>query len=103
MADTPAAALERRAAPGLAGLRLLEPARFTHATDEQAALWKIRQGLYPSVGAARKRGTAVLIEDVAVPVERLAEAVADLRQISRAIGTPTPSCSAMRRMATCTS
>ncbi len=65
----------------MAGLRLLEAARFTHDAEEQAALWKIRQGLFPSVGAARKRGTAVLIEDVAVPVERLAEAVADLRQI----------------------
>ena len=78
---TPAESLETRAASAVGGLRLMEPARFTHAADEQAALWRIRQGLFPSVGAARKRGTAVLIEDVAVPVERLADAVADLRQI----------------------
>jgi D-lactate dehydrogenase len=78
---TPTAALARRAAPGLVGLRLLEAAHFTHDAEEQASLWRIRQGLFPSVGAARKRGTAVIIEDVAVPVDRLAEAVADLRQI----------------------
>jgi D-lactate dehydrogenase len=78
---TPAASLEIRAASAVAGLTLLEPARFTHAPEEQASLWRIRQGLFPSVGAARTRGTAVLIEDVAVPVERLADAVADLRQV----------------------
>ena len=78
---TPAAVLENRAASGVPGLRLLEAAHFTHDAGEQASLWKVRQGLFPSVGAARKRGTAVLIEDVAVPVERLADAVADLRQI----------------------
>ena len=78
---TPVASLEHRAAAAVAGLRLLEPARFTHAPEEQASLWRIRQGLFPSVGAARKHGTAVLIEDVAVPVERLADAVADLRQL----------------------
>ena len=31
--------------------------------------------MFPSVGAARRRGTAVLIEDVAFPVDRLADAV----------------------------
>ena len=74
-------ALEDAAAAGVAGLALLEPARFTHALDEQASLWKVRQGMFPSVGAARKRGTAVLIEDVAFPVGRLAEAVTDLQRL----------------------
>jgi D-lactate dehydrogenase len=73
--------LEASAAAGVAGLRLLEPARFTHAPGEQAALWKVRQGTYPSVGAARKRGTTVLIEDVAFAVDRLADAVVDLHAI----------------------
>jgi D-lactate dehydrogenase len=73
--------LETAARNGVAGLRLLEPARFTHAPGEQAALWTVRQGMFPSVGAARRRGTAVLIEDVAFPVDRLAEAVGDLRTL----------------------
>jgi len=54
------------------GLQLLEPGRFTHDAAEQALLWKIRQGLYPSVEPARKRGTTVIIEDVVFPIDRLA-------------------------------
>jgi D-lactate dehydrogenase len=73
--------LEEAASTAVAGLRLLEPARFTHSAEDQASLWKVRQGMFPSVGAARRRGTAVLIEDVAFPVDRLAEAVTDLRRI----------------------
>jgi D-lactate dehydrogenase len=79
--DTRPSELEERAASGTAGLSLLVAARFTHDADEQASLWRIRQGMFPSVGAARRRGTTVLIEDVAFPVERLAEAVGDLRRI----------------------
>jgi D-lactate dehydrogenase len=74
-------ALEDSASAGLEGLSLLEPAGFTHAPAEQAALWKVRQGLYPSVGAVRRRGTAAIIEDVAFPVDRLADAVVDLRAL----------------------
>ncbi len=73
--------LEDAATAGASGLRLLERARFTHAPDEQAALWKVRQGMFPSIGAARRSGTSPIIEDVAFPVERLADAVVDLRAI----------------------
>jgi len=72
------AELERRALEAAADLRLLEPARFTHDPKEQALYWKIRSGTFPSVGAVRKRGTTVLIEDVAFPIERLADAAVDL-------------------------
>lgn len=41
--------------------------------------WKIRKGLFPAVGAVRPVGTTVIIEDVAVPIESLAAATADLR------------------------
>jgi D-lactate dehydrogenase len=73
--------LASAAARAIAGLELFEPARFTHVAAEQAALWKIRQGMFPSVGAARRSGTAVLIEDVAFPLDRLADAVTDLRAL----------------------
>ena len=73
--------LEAAARTGLERVQLLAPARFTHAASEQAALWKVRQGMFPSVGAARRRGTTVLIEDVAFPVDRLADAVVDLRAL----------------------
>jgi len=70
--------LEIQARDAVGGLRLLEPARFTHDPAEQALYWKIRQGLYPSVGAARQRGTTVIIEDVVFPIERLADGTVEL-------------------------
>lgn len=72
------ALLLERARLACAGLSLLEPARFTTDPAEQAMLWLVRQGLFPSVGAVRKSGTTVIIEDVAFPLERLAEAATDL-------------------------
>src|SRR5512139_433130 len=72
------AVLEKLAREAVGGLQLLEPGRFTHDAAEQALLWKIRQGLYPSVGAARKRGTTVIIEDVVFPISSLADATVEL-------------------------
>ncbi len=72
------ATLEKLARDAVGGLQLLDPARFTHDAGEQALLWKIRQGLYPSVGAARKRGTTVIIEDVVFPIPSLADATVEL-------------------------
>ncbi len=74
------ATLESLAREAVGGLRLLEPGRFTHEAGEQALLWKIRQGLYPSVGAVRKRGTTVIIEDVVFPIPSLADATVELIQ-----------------------
>lgn len=68
----------RAAADAAAGLSLAEPARFTHDAAEQARLWHVRKGMFPSVGAVRKSGTTVIIEDVAFPVDRLADAATDL-------------------------
>ena len=36
-------------------------------------LWNIRKGLFPAVGAVRPTGTTVIIEDVAFPLESLAD------------------------------
>ena len=55
--------------------------KFTDIRSEYEKLWKIRKGLFPSVGAMRKTGTTVIIEDVAFPVLRLAEATLDLQKI----------------------
>jgi len=54
------------------------PVHFTAIPSEYALLWKIRKGMFPSIGAMRKTGTTVIIEDVAFPVPRLAEATHDL-------------------------
>ena len=46
-----------------------------------AALWNVRKGMFPAVGAMRATGTTVIIEDVAFPVERLADATLDLQRL----------------------
>ncbi len=56
---------------------------FTSVAAEYELLWKIRKGLFPSVGAMRKTGTTVIIEDVAFPVPSLAEATLDLQALLR--------------------
>jgi D-lactate dehydrogenase len=54
---------------------------FTDIPSEYEQLWKIRKGLFPSIGAMRKTGSTVIIEDVAFPVETLADATLDLQRI----------------------
>lgn len=50
------------------------------------ALWDIRKGFFASGGAARPKGTSMLTEDVAAPIERLAEFVLDMRALLDAHG-----------------
>ena len=75
--------LVKLAADAVGGLKLFEPARFTHVAAEQARLWQIRAGMFPSVGSVRKTGTTVIIEDVAFPVATLADAAHDLTHLFR--------------------
>jgi D-lactate dehydrogenase len=64
----------------LAASGTARPWRFTREAAEIAQLWKLRKGTFPSVGAMRRTGTTVVIEDVAFPVERLADATIDLQR-----------------------
>ncbi|MDT8907469.1 D-lactate dehydrogenase [Pseudomonas sp. NFACC09-4] len=48
---------------------------FTEDPKENARLWAIRKDTFPAVGAVRKTGTTVIIEDVTFPVEQLAVGV----------------------------
>jgi len=54
---------------------------FTTEPDQQAALWDIRKGLFPSVCFARKKGTTVIIEDIAVPIDNLRDCLLDLQDL----------------------
>ena len=72
----------------LAGVHTYEPVRFSTDAQECARYWNVRKGMFPSVGAMRKVGTTVIIEDVAFPVPRLAEATLDLQQLLAAHGYP---------------
>ena len=78
--------LEKLAAETVAGFKLCGPAQFTHLASEQALLWRIRSGLFPSVGSVRKSGTTVVIEDVAFPVQSLAHAAHDLTALFQVHG-----------------
>jgi D-lactate dehydrogenase len=73
--------IEKRAREVFATLPLLADPPLTRVPDEQARLWKIRKGLFPSVGSFRKPGTSVIIEDVAFAIEHLAPAVRDLQRL----------------------
>ena len=72
----------------LAGMPLAAELRFTTDAAESAALWNVRKGIFPAVGAVRPAGTTVIIEDVAFPVERLAEATLDLQRLLAQHGYP---------------
>jgi D-lactate dehydrogenase len=74
--------------PLLARLPLLARPEFTRDPGRQAALWRVRRGIIPSVGALRARGTSFVMEDVVFPVARLHSAVAELRGLLDGSGYP---------------
>ncbi len=61
----------------IATLNALTPDKLIHRTDfisERSlyhTLWNIRKGIFPSIAAARKPGSALINEDVAVPLPYL--------------------------------
>ena len=62
-------------------LPVIYQTEFTTDTSVQALYWKLRKGMYPSVAAVRAKGSSVMLEDVAVPLDRLADAIVDLQQL----------------------
>ncbi len=72
----------------IASLPVIYQTEFTDDAYTQALYWKLRKGMYPSVAAVRAKGTSVMLEDVAVPVERLGEAIVDLQQLFIKHGYP---------------
>ena len=57
------------------------PFQFTEDASIYNKYWKIRKGLFPTIGAIRKIGTTVIIEDITFPVSRLAEGTLDLQEL----------------------
>lgn len=64
-------------------LSLINAPVFTTDRKEQDFFWKVRKDLFPAVGAVRKSGTTVVLEDIAFPVEKLGDAILDLQTIFR--------------------
>ena len=82
-ADSPAGldAAETRAAALAAGANLLQPADFTRDEDQIELYWQVRDGLLGIVGQRRPEGTALIIEDVCFPPDRVAEGAQDLQEL----------------------
>ena len=48
---------------------------------ERDLIWKIRKGLYPTIGALRKSGKSIITEDIAFDMENIAPAIRGLKTI----------------------
>ena len=70
----------------LAGIATVEAPQFSTDPATCEMYWKVRKGTFPSVGAVRRTGTTVIIEDVAFPIESLAAATLDLQALLRQHG-----------------
>ena len=60
---------------------MVQPARFTRDPELTEVYWRVREGLHGLLGKLRPRGTSLMIEDVCVAPERIAEAAADIREL----------------------
>ena len=60
---------------------LCQPAAFTSDPILTGKYWAMRSGIFPAVGGTREIGTTCLIEDIAFPIEHLAQATLDLQQL----------------------
>lgn len=76
-------ALEREIAAAVAVLSEEGATDIDFADDEERAhlLWDMRKGFIPMFGATRPKGTTMLTEDVAAPVDQLADFVIDMRKL----------------------
>ncbi|MFD0701643.1 FAD-binding and (Fe-S)-binding domain-containing protein [Myroides pelagicus] len=63
-----------------------KPFEFTSEPQQYAFNWKARNGLLPTTGALRKTGTTCIIEDVAFPVEKLADACIAMKSLFAKLG-----------------
>ena len=71
-----------------AQMALIAPPEFTENPAEQAFLWNVRKGLFPSVGAVRASGETVILEDIAFPVAQLGDAITDIQALFRKFDYP---------------
>ncbi|HET8815186.1 MAG TPA: FAD-binding and (Fe-S)-binding domain-containing protein, partial [Solirubrobacterales bacterium] len=60
---------------------LIRPIGFTREPEEIELAWRVREGLHGLVGRVRPEGTALIVEDVCVPPERIAEGAKDLQAL----------------------
>lgn len=59
----------------------VESIKLTTDSHLSTQLWAIRKATFPAVGAVRKTGTTVIIEDISFPLDKLAEGIVRLHQL----------------------
>ncbi|WP_169581990.1 MULTISPECIES: FAD-binding and (Fe-S)-binding domain-containing protein [Microbacterium] len=79
--DEELAALVTRSSRLLSTLPLVAGATLSSDPATRARLWHIRKGLFTAVAGARPSGTTALLEDIAVPVDRLLATCAGLTEL----------------------
>jgi len=79
--DDELAAGEAAAVRALDGHEPILPVRFTREDEEIELAWRVREGLFGLVGRLRLPGTALIVEDVCVRPERIAECARDLQEL----------------------
>jgi D-lactate dehydrogenase len=70
-----------RAEEILAGHETIRPLDFTRDAEEIELAWRVREGLHGLIGRLRLPGTSLIVEDVCVPPERIAEGARDLQAL----------------------
>ena len=58
---------------------LIRPPDFTRDEERVEVSWTVREGLHGLIGRFRAPGTSLIIEDVCVPPERIAESARDIQ------------------------
>jgi D-lactate dehydrogenase len=59
----------------------IRPIDFTREPEAIELAWRVREGLHGLIGRVRPEGTALIVEDVCVPPERIAEGAKDLQAL----------------------
>jgi D-lactate dehydrogenase len=60
---------------------LIQPPDFTRDHERIEVSWTVREGLHGLIGRFRPPGTSLIIEDVCVPPERIAESARDIQAL----------------------
>ena len=60
---------------------LIKPPDFTRDPERIEVSWTVREGLHGLIGRFRPPGTSLIIEDVCVPPERIAESARDIQAL----------------------
>ena len=72
---------EREALALLEGRALVQPPEFTRDVELTEMFWRVREGMHGLIGRLRPEGTSLIVEDVCVRPERIAEAAREIQAL----------------------